>query len=285
MRSRLAVLVAIVACIVAACSGGTSSSPSSPSAPPAAAPSSVPASATPAAAVDLTIYGAASLKGALEQARTVYEAANPGTTLTVSTDSSAALATQIEQGAPADVFLSADTKNPQALVDKGLTDGPAVNFAGNKLTMIVPIDNPAGITTPADLAKSGVKVIAAGNEVPITKYATQLVDNLAKEPGYPADFAAAYAANIVTKEDNARAVVAKLELGEGDAGIVYLTDAAASTKVATVDVPDSANVLATYAGVVVKASENTAAARAFLTWLAGPDGQAILGSFGFLAPP
>ena len=82
----------------------------------------------------------------------------------------------------------------------------------------MPTDNPAGIKTPADLARPGVKVIAAGDEVPITKYATQLVANLAKEPGYPADFAAAYAANIVSKEDNVKAVVAKIELGEGDAG-------------------------------------------------------------------
>ena len=82
----------------------------------------------------------------------------------------------------------------------------------------MPTANPAGITTPADLAKSGVKVIAAGDEVPITKYATQLVDNLAKEAGYPADFAAMYSANIVSKEDNVKAVVAKIELGEGDAG-------------------------------------------------------------------
>jgi molybdate transport system substrate-binding protein len=292
MRSaRLAGTLAIAVLALAACSAGalslvSGSIPSGQASPaPPTAPTNTPASATPAAAVDLTIYGAASLKGALEKARTAYEAANPGTTLTISTDASSALATKIEQGAPADVFLSADTKNPQALVDKGLTDGPAVTFAGNKLTVIVPADNPAGITAPADLAKAGVQIIAAGDEVPITKYATQLVNNLAKEPGYPAEFAAAYAANIVTKEDNARAVVAKLELGEGDAGIVYVTDAAASTKVATVDVPDAANVLATYAGVVVKASENPAAAQAFLTWLAGPDGQAILGSFGFLAPP
>ena len=82
-----------------------------------------------------------------------------------------------------------------------------------------------------------------------------LVANLAKEPGYPADFAAAYAANIVSKEDNVKAVVAKVELGEGDAGIVYVTDAKASTKVGTVDVPDSANVPATYDGVVVKARQ------------------------------
>ena len=97
-----------------------------------------------------------------------------------------------------------------------------------------------------------MKIIAAGDEVPITKYATQVVDNLAREPGYPADFAAAYAANVVSREDNVKAVVAKIELGEGDAAIVYVTDAKASTKVATVDIPAGANVPATYAGVVVE---------------------------------
>ena len=127
-------------------------------------------------------------------------------------------------------------------------------------------------------------MIAAGDAVPITKYAEQLVANLAKEAGYPAEFAAAYAANIASKEDNVKAVVAKIELGEGDAGIVYVTDAKASTKVTIVDVPDAANVPATYAGVVVKASKAAAAAQAFLDWLAGPDGQAILGGFGFLPP-
>jgi molybdate transport system substrate-binding protein len=232
----------------------------------------------------MTVYGAASLKGVLDKVKAAYETAKPGTTLTVSTDSSATLETQIEQGAPADVFLSADTTNPKKLVDKGLAAGDAVTFAGNKLTIIVPTANPAGIKTPADIAKTGVTVIAAGDEVPITKYATHLVANLAKEAGYPTDFVAKYTANIASKEDNVKAIVAKIELGEGDAGIVYVTDARASTKVTAVDVPDTANVPATYAGVVVKASRNAAAAQAFLTWFAGPDGQAILGTFGFLPP-
>ena len=205
-------------------------------------------------------------------------------TLTISTDASSALETKIEQGAPADVFLSADTTNPKKLVDANLTVGPAVNFAGNKLTVIVPTTNPAKITTPADLAKPAVKVIAAGDAVPITKYANQAVANLAKEPGYPADYEAAYKANIVSKEDNVKAVVAKLELGEGDGAIVYVTDAKASTKVTTVDIPPTANVLATYAGVVVKPSPNPTDAQAFLTWFAGSDGQAILTGFGFLPP-
>jgi molybdate transport system substrate-binding protein len=238
----------------------------------------------PSPAANLTIYGAASLKGVLGKVKAAYESSHSGSTLTVSTDSSAALETQIEQGAPADVFLSADTSNPKKLVDKGLAAGAAVNFAGNTLTIVVPTANPAGVKSPADLARPGVKVIAAGDAVPITAYATQLVANLAREPGYPSGFVAGYAANIVSKEDNVKAVVAKIELGEGDAGIAYRTDATASTKVATIDVPDTANVPVTYAGVVVKASANPVAAQAFLDWLRGPDGQAILTSFGFVAP-
>ena len=251
-----------LALVVGACSAGPAASP----------------------AASLTILGAASLKGALDEAKAAYAKADPRTILTISTDSSSALETQIEQGAPADVFLSADATNPKKLVEEGLAEGAAVTFAINKLTVIVPTATTAGIASPADLARSGIKIVAAGDEVPITKYANQLLDNLAKEPGYPADFVAKVAANIVSKEDNVKAVVAKVELGEGDAGIVYETDAKASSKVLTVPVPDTANVPATYAGVVVKASRNATAARAFLDWLAGPEGEAILASFGFLPP-
>ena len=288
MKSRMAASLAAIVLVLAACS--SSATPMPTTAPATATPTSM-ATATAASAttttapVNLTIYGAASLKAALAKAQTAYSAANPGATLTISTDSSTALETKIEQGAPVDVFLSADTANPQKLVDKGLAAGSVTKFAGNLLTVIVPTANPAGIKTPADLAKSGVKVIAAGDTVPITKYANQLVANLAKQPGYPADFVSEYTANIVSKQDNVAAVVAQIELGEGDAGIVYVTDAKTSTKVATIAVPAAANVPATYSGVVVKASANPAAAQAFLAWFAGPDGQAILASFGFLPAP
>ena len=268
MRPRLVAVGMVLVLVTAACSVG-------------AASTGTPGPGGPS----LTIYGAASLKGVLERIRTAYEAAVPGTTLTIATDSSAALEVQIEQGAPADVFLSADTRNPQKLIDGGFASGSPVPFAGNQLTVIVPTGNPAGIRTPADLARAGVKVIAAGDKVPITTYATQLVDNLAAEPGYPADFAAVYAANVVSREDDAKAVVAKIELGEGDAGIVYVTDATGSANVSTVDVPASANVMATYAGVVVGSSGNVDAAEALLDWIAGADGQAILAASGFLPAP
>jgi molybdate transport system substrate-binding protein len=261
----------LLAGALAACSVG--SGPSGSASPPR--------SAEP---VELTVFGAASLLAVLEEARTAYEADVPGTAIVLSTDSSSALRTQIEQGAPADVFLSADTANPEALVTAGLTDGPAVDFAGNALTVITPADDPGGIDSPEDLARSGVKVVAAGEEVPITRYATQAVDNLAALPGYPSGFAAAYAANIVSREDNVRQVVAKIELGEGDAAIVYVTDARASTGVDAIEIPDEANVPATYAAVVVKASPRLVEARSFLDWFVGEDGQAILAEFGFLPP-
>lgn len=276
MRSRSGFAVAVWF-LLAACAGpGTS----------AVAPAATGGQGTPpgSAAVEITIFGAASLKAALEEARTAYEASHPGTTVAITTDSSAALATQIEQGAPADVFLSADVANPQKLIDRGFASGDPVVFARNELTIVVPADNPAGIRSPADLAKPGLKIVTAGDEVPITKYAKQFVANLAALPGYPAGFQAAYDANTVSREDNVGAVIAKIELGEGDAAIVYVTDARASTGTRSIPVPAEANVSASYAGVVVRESADLAAADAFLTWFAGPKGQVILARFGFLAP-
>lgn len=284
---QLSLTVAVMVVAAGCSSGGAPSAATDApsSAPPSLAPPSGASAPRSTATVELTIYGAASLKGAFDKVTVAYETAYPGTTLTVSTDSSSALETQIEQGAPADVFLSADTSNPKKLVDQGLAAGDPVTFAANELTIIVPSGNPAGIHSPADLARPGLKIIAAGDAVPITRYANQLVANLGKEAGYPADFGAAYAANIASKEDNVKAVVAKVELGEGDAGIVYLTDATASKKVSAIDIPPSANVPATYDGVVVRASRQPAAATAFLAWLTGPEAQAILRSLGFLPPP
>lgn len=231
--------------------------------------------------VELSVLGAASLKDVLAAVKTTYESAVPGTTLTIATGASSTLRTQIEQGAPADVFLSADQAYPRALGDAGMADGEAVDFAGNVLTIVVPSDNPGQLASPLDLARTGVKVVAAGDQVPIASYAGQAVARLGALPGYPADFAAAYAANVVSKEENVRAVVAKIELGEGDAAIVYRTDAMASSRVKTIELPAEAAVSATYAGVVLQASTHPASAHAFLDWLAASDGAAVLARFGF----
>ena len=243
------------------------------------------AGVSPSAAVaEVAVYAAASLTIPLESVRSAYESSQPGVRLTLAFDSSAALRTKIEQGAPADVFLSADLGNPQRLVDAGLAVSPVIEFAGNHLTIVIPNANPGAIDTPADLARPGVRIVAAGEQVPITAYATQLLTQLGALPGYPADFASAYAANVVSQEDNARAIVAKLELGEADAGIVYVTDAVGSDELSTVALPPGVAVTATYGGVAVVASARSSEGPTFLSWLAGPEGQAILAGFGFVAP-
>lgn len=285
MRFGRLVPVLLAALLVGACSGSSGGSGAGPST--AASPSVAPApsaAASGGAGTELQVYAAASLKTVLAKVATAYGAVNPTVKLTVSTDSSTALETKIDQGAPADVFLSADTKNPQALVDKSLAAGEVVKFAGNPLTVIVPTANPAGITAPVDLAKSGVKIIACADGVPIQKYTAQWLDKVQALPAYGADFGAKVTANVVSREDNVSAIVAKVGLGEGDAGIVYVTDAKTSSKVATVDIPAAENVPATYGGVVVRGSSNQEAASAFLHWLAGADGQKVLAGFGFLPP-
>lgn len=232
------------------------------------------------APAELTVFAAASLRDPLATITSAYEAARH-VRLIVATDSSTALRIQIEQGAGADVFLSADTANPEALAAAGLLDGMALGFAGNPLAIVVPAGNRAGLASPADLGRPGVAIVAAGEAVPITAYATKLLERLAVLPGYPPDLPLLYAGNVVTREDNVRAVLAKIELGEGDAAIVYATDAAGSAAVDVLPVPEGANVTATYAGAVLAGATDRGAAHAFLDWLTGPDGQEILASFGF----
>jgi molybdate transport system substrate-binding protein len=233
---------------------------------------------------DVTVFAAASLRDAVGAAAAEYRLRG-SVPVMVSTDSSATLRTQIEQGARADAFLSADTANPEALAAAGLVDGLVVPFAGVRLAIVVPADNPAGIATPFDLGRTGLKIVAAGPSVPITAYATALLENLAAMPGAPADLVSAYEANVASREDNVRVALAKVELGEADAAIVYASDAAGSSAVVAIDIPTEANVVATYAGAVPTTAANRDGGHAFLDFLLAPDGQAILARFGFEPPP
>ena len=237
------------------------------------------------AGAPLTLFAAASLRAPIEEAARRFEARHPGLTVQVSFASSTALRTQIEQGAAADIFLSADTANPDALLGAGLANGPAIVFARTSLAIVVPLDDRAGIVAPVDLARPGIRVIAAGDGVPITMYAAALLDGLELQAGYPPGFSEAVLANVVTREADVRAVLTKVELGEGDAGIVYATDALVSAKVRSIPIPPGANVVVSYAGVVLAAAPHPGSADAFLAWLAGPDGQAVLAEFGFEAAP
>lgn len=241
-------------------------------------------STTPAslpATTQLTVFAAASLKAPLERVAAAFEASHPGLSISLAVDSSATLRTQIEQGAPADVFLSADLVNPERLLAAGFGGGPVTPFAGNAVVLAAPSGNPA-VEAWSDLSRDGIAIVAAGPNVPISTYADQLVARLATAPDAPPGFAAGYERNVVSREDNARAVVAKLELGEGDAAFIYRTDAIGSSGLRTIALPDGVGVAVSYGGVVVGRTDRAAAAAAFLAWLTGPDGQAILADFGFV---
>ncbi len=239
--------------------------------------------APPVSGAPLTVFAAASLRLAVEQAAYRYEATRPGIVLRVSTGSSTALRVQIEQGARADVFLSADTANPDALVAAGLAATPPVVFARTQPVIVVRTDDPAGISSPADLARPGLRIVAAGDGVPITVYAARLLERLASEPGYPVGYVDAVLANVVSREDDVRAVLTKIELGEGDAAIVYATDARASSRVRVVPLPAGVEIPVSYAAVVLADAPRPDLAPAFLAWLTGPEGIELLGDFGFEA--
>jgi molybdate transport system substrate-binding protein len=238
-------------------------------------------SASPEPPDRVVVLAAASLTDALEELAGTY-VDETGTEIVISFDASSALRAQIEEGAQADLFVSADVANPQQLVDAGLTDGEARRFASNALTIVVPADGSSHVAAWTDLAAPAVRIVAAGDDVPITRYAVELIDNLAAQPGAPSGFADAYAGNIVSREDNVRAVLAKIELGEGDAGIVYETDAASSIDVTTIDIPAETNVAADYAFVVL--ADAPPGAAAFGEWLLGEEAQSILASHGFRPP-
>jgi molybdate transport system substrate-binding protein len=268
---RRAALAPYLLLLVTSCASGSTGS------------ASAPPSSTTSPSEALTVYAAASLQDAFEAIADAY-GDETGVEIVLSFDSSSALRTQISEGAPADLFASADLVNAQQLVDEDLTDGGAIVFAANALAIVVPAEGAESeVTEWQALADPGVRIVAAAEDVPITGYADELLDNLAALPDAPPEFVDAYAANVVSREDNVRAALAKVEIGDGDAAIVYETDASSSTAVATVPVPEEANVVAEYASVTLAdAAEGTVE---FASWLGGPEALAILEELGFRPPP
>ena len=281
--SPLVAMFAIVASIAVAC-GGTAA----PKAPPTAA-ATTPAAATPTATPTpppltgkISVFAASSLTEVFKTIAADFQKTNPGVTVEFNFAASSALATQIDQAAPADVFASADTANMTKLTDKSQIDGTPVTFAKNLPVIVVLAANKAAIATPKDLSKAGTKIVLAGPEVPIGAYARQIIDKLAATPDYGAAYKDATLKNLVSNEANVRVVLTKIELGEADVGIVYKTDALVSKeKVKAIPLPDAANVIAVYPIGVVKTTKNKDAAAAFIKFVTGPQGQAALKAAGF----
>ena len=229
----------------------------------------------------IVVFAAASLTDAVEELAAAY-ADETGVDLLLSFDASSTLRAQITEGAAADLFISADAEYPKQLVDAALTDGGIHRFAANGLALVVPTGGGGAVTAWPDLADEGVRIVAAGEAVPITGYAEDLVESLAGQPDASAGFVGAYAANVASREDNVRTVLAKIELGEGDAAFVYETDAASSDDIATVEIPPDASVVADYAFVLLAGASSDAAE--FAEWLLSDAAQEILASHSFRPP-
>ena len=172
----------------------------------------------------LDVYAAASLTEAFQELGRSLEQAHPGLTVRFNFAGSQQLALQIEQGAPADVFASADQRWMSYVVEKGQVEGEPVVFARNRLVAIVPRTNPARIGGLQDLARKGTKIVLAAEVVPVGKYSRDALARLAGAEGYPKDYDRRVLANVVSQEENVKSVVAKVQLGEADAGIVYQSD-------------------------------------------------------------
>jgi molybdate transport system substrate-binding protein len=169
------------------------------------------------------------------------------------------------------------------LIDGSFVDPSAPQvFLNNKLIMILPADNPAGVSQLEDLAKPGIKLVLAAEEVPVGKYARQALD--AMNVPFGAGFSDQVFTNVVSNEDNVRQVVAKVQLGEADAGIVYTSDAVAAPQLKTIEIPDELNVIAEYPIAALTQSTNPELANAFVDFVLSDEGQTILQKWGFASP-
>jgi molybdate transport system substrate-binding protein len=220
--------------------------------------------ASAAGHVTLNVYAAASLTDVLPAIDPAEQYSFAG---------SNTLAAQITQGAPADVFASANTTLPAQLFAKGLVTKPVV-FTRNTLVLIVPTSNPAGIQSVYDLRRSGIKLVVAAPAVPVGGYTVQILKNMALS---------SVLQNVVSRESDVREVLAKVALGEADAGFVYSTDArTVSGKVTVLKLPAWAQPKVQYGIAVVTKSPNQAAAQAYVARLLGKGAQAKLIAAGFL---
>lgn len=281
MRNKFLSIVLLAAMLLsAACSAQATPTAVPATAAPATA---VPATATPVPTT-LTVLAAASLTEPFTEMGKTFESAHPGVTVEFSFAGSQALAQQLSQGAAADVFASASASNMTDSVKANRVSQDAVKtFAMNKLVVIYPSDNPAKIAALTDLAKPGVKVDLASKDVPVGKYAITFLENASKDAAYGSTFKDDVLKNVVSYEDNVKAVLTKVSLGEADAGIVYISDISGdyANKVGKLYIPDTVNAIASYPIAPISDSKNAELAQAFVDMVLSSKGQDVLAKYNF----
>jgi molybdate transport system substrate-binding protein len=237
------------------------------------------------AQAELNVFAAASLTEAFGEIGQSFEVAHAGVEVVFNFAGSNQLAQQIGQGAPADVFAPANRAQMNSVVESGqVASGAERIFARNRLIVVVPSDNPASIETLGDLARPSVKLILADKAVPVGQYSLDFLAKASELPEYGAAYSAAVLANVVSYEENVRAVLSKVVLGEGDAGIVYTSDITGESadQVKRIDIPDELNTIATYPIAPIEDSRHAELAQRFVDYVLSAEGQAILAKYGFI---
>lgn len=235
---------------------------------------SLSACSNPGEGVSLTVFAAASLTDAFDEIATAFEASHSGVDVMFNFAGSNTLRAQIEQGAQADVFASANTKEMDALVSAGLVETPQI-FLDNRLVIVTPTNNPAELSTFSELASPNLTLVLAAEDVPAGRYARQMLDNAGTE------FKTQVLVSVVSNENSVKQVLAKVKLGEADAGIVYKSDAVAAPELPVIEIPTELNVQAEYPIVTLRDAPNPGLADAFVAFVLSPQGQAILQKWGF----
>ena len=235
--------------------------------------------------VELSVFAAASLTEALNAVADQYASHERDVKCSFNFAGSQQLAQQIRQGAPADLFLSANMKQMVEASKSGRIDTAASKiFARNRLVVVFPKDNAAGLRSLRDLSAGGLKLVLADKAVPVGEYSLQMLDRCSLNASYGASFRRDVMKNVVSYEENVRVVLSKIVLGEADAGVVYTSDISphVSQGVGTIEIPDEFNVIASYPAAVVLDSKHLDRAGKFLSYLLSDEGQAVLARFGFM---
>ena len=245
------------------------------------APKAGPLAAPPST---LTVYAAASLTEAFTELGRRLEAAHPGLRVRFNFAGSQQLAVQIAQGAPADVYAAADQRWMDYAVEKGAVEGEPRVFARNRLVVIVPRANAARIGKLTELARGGLKLVMAAEAVPAGRYTREALEQLARAPGFPDRYDRRVLGNVVSQEENVKGVVAKVQLGEADAGFVYRSDVTPSGSrfLRVIEIPDEYNVFARYPIAVLKGASGAQAGRWFVDLVMSEPGQQTLARHGLL---
>jgi len=235
---------------------------------------------------ELIVFAAGSLTESFTELGQIFEERNPGVKVTFNFANASTLLQQISQGAPADVFASAAVSFMDKAVEQDLVASDQVRlFARNRLAVILPKDNPAGVESLAQLAQPGLKLVVGAKEGPQGIYVEEFLSKASASPDFSPDFKEKVYANVVSYESTVKGVVNKVALNEADAGIVFLTDAqSAADKLQFITIPDEINAEAVYPIAPLKASPNPALAEQFVQFVLSDEGQAVLASYGFLPP-